>query len=449
MVPDDPALVREEANLVEQPNALLGAFDADYLALPEAVLVTVMKKHQRYFALRGPDGALLPHFIAVANGSALDAAAVRHGNEAVLAARFADAGYFWRQDAAKRLDDFTPALAGLAFQADLGSMLDKVRRLEQLAPNLGTRLGLSAVELATTQRAAALSKSDLTSSMVVDFTSLQGVMGREYARLGGESEAVAAALYEQYLPRGAGDELPTTAAGTMLALADRLDSLVGLFAVGLRPTGAQDPYGLRRAAGSLATLLIGRGLDLDLADAVADAAASLPLPVGTATGDEVLDFVAKRLEGQLREAGHGADAVAAVLAVQGRNPHRAAQTVALLEQHIARADWDTTLTAYARCARLVRAQATPPGAVDAALFTVPAESVLHEASAAVTESLDRTDPNAVLHALAALAPAVNTFFDEVLVMAEDPAVRANRLALVAGVAGLAAGVADLSLLEGF
>ncbi len=214
--------------------------------------------------------------------------------------------------------------------------------------------------------------------MVVDFTSLQGAMGREYALRSGEPPAVAEAIFEQYLPRGAGDRLPATPAGTVLALADRLDSLVGLFAAGVRPSGAHDPYGLRRTALGLTSILVEGALDLDLRAAVDDAAAGLPLPVGAATWNEVLDFVLRRLEGQLRDAGQAADAVAAVLAVQGHNPRRADQALRALVAHVARPDWPVTLTAYARCARIVRGQGQDEvgPAVDPSRFEAPTEQVL-------------------------------------------------------------------------
>jgi len=447
--PDDPDLVREVANLVEQPYAIVGAFDDAFLSLPDAVLVTVMKKHQRYFPVIGPDGRLRPRFVAVAARAGVDADAVRHGNAAVLRARFADAAYFWKQDTRKPLEAYTEALAGLTFQAELGSMRDKVDRLERLVPLLAGRLGLSPAETDDARRAAVLSKSDLATAMVVDFTSLQGVMGRAYARLAGEPEAVAEALYEQYLPRGAGDGAPSTGPGTALALADRLDSLVGLFAAGLRPKGTSDPYALRRAAQGTVAILVERGLPLDLRAAVDDAAAGLPIAAAGETKADVLDFLRRRLEGQLREAGHAADAVGTVLATQSHDPARAAQLVATLEAHVARPDWAATLTAYARCARIVRGRDDAAMTIDPDRFTEPAEQVLFDAIEAATERLDPGDLNAVLNVLAALAPAINAFFDAVLVIADDPAVRANRLALVGRVAALPAAVADLGRMEGF
>lgn len=448
-VPEDPALVAEVANLVEQPRAILGDFEPEYLALPDAVLVTVMKKHQRYFPVLGPDGRLMPHFITVANRAAVDADAVRHGNAAVIRARFADAAYFWKHDTQKPLAEYTGALAGLTFQAELGSMRDKVARLEALAVRLAERLSLPEAEIAQARRAAALAKSDLATAMVVDFTSLQGAMGREYARLGGEAPEVAEAIYEQYLPRGAGDDVPATGPGTALALADRLDSLVGLFAVGLKPKGANDPYALRRAALGITTILAQRGLSLNLRLAIDDAASGLPVAVTDAVMADVLEFLQRRLEGQLRDAGHAADAVAAVLAAQGHDPSAAGQAVRTLEAHVVRADWMPALTAYARCARIVRGREDIPIAADPQGFREPAETVLYEALEAATAHLDPGDINAVLNTLAALVPAINAFFDAVLVMADDPTLRANRLALVGRIARLPERVADLSAMEGF
>jgi len=445
-VPQDAGLLAEVANLVEQPRALCGDFEPEYLDLPDPLLITVMKKHQRYFPVLGPDGRLMPHFITVANGAALDEDAVRYGNAAVIRARFADAAYFWRKDGEQTLERFGAGLGGLSFQEKLGSMADKAARLTRLAPRLATWLG---ADVAVTTRAAALAKNDLCTSMVVDFTSLQGVMGRAYALRSGEPEAVALAIEEQYLPRGAGDRLPDSLPGTALALADRLDSLVGLFAAGLRPKGANDPFALRRAALGIATILVEKDLGLDLRAAVDAAAELLPLPLTPETHAELLEFIGKRLEGQLRDAGHAADAVAAVLAVQSARPAAAVRGLRQLEAAVATDAWTATLTAYARCARIVRSQGSVAETVDAAVLVEPADRALLAAIDAAEADLDGADASAVLAALAGLVPAVNAFFDAVLVMADDPRLRAARLALVGRVAGLPRQVADLSLLEGF
>ena len=238
----DPELLDEVANLVEYPTVLCGHFEERFLALPAEVLVAVMKKHQRYFPVYATDGRLLPYFMTVRNGDAVHLDTVTAGNEQVLRARFADAEFFYKHDTQHTLVDCVAQLATLTFQAKLGSMLDKVRRLEQLTPAVARLLGLTAEETAVAQRAAALSKADLATRMVVEMTSLQGIMGGHYARMSGESEAVALALAEQYNP------VSTTRPGLALALADRLDSLLGLFAVGLAPRGSNDPFALRRAA---------------------------------------------------------------------------------------------------------------------------------------------------------------------------------------------------------
>ncbi|MCB9176860.1 MAG: glycine--tRNA ligase subunit beta [Caldilineae bacterium] len=448
-VPDEPDLLDEVTNLVEQPRAILGDFEAAYLELPDPVLITVMKKHQRYFPVLDAAGKLMPHFITVAGRASIDPDAVRYGNAAVIRARFADAAYFWKQDQRRKLEDYTPDLAGLSFQSELGSMRDKAARLERLAPMLAARIGLSEAEARHTARAAALAKSDLVTSMVVDFSSLQGVMGSEYALRSGEPAAVATAILEQYLPKGAGDALPATGPGTALALADRFDSLVGLFAAGLAPKGANDPYALRRAALGITRILAEGGLSLDLRQAVDETAAGLPIPLSSQARAQVLDFLARRLEVQLREAGHAADAVAAVLERQSQDPAAALAALRALEAAVADSGWSETLTAYARCARIVRSAEGIADRVDAARFAEPAEGALLAAVDAAEAGLDRNDLAAVLGAVAALTPAINGFFDAVLVMAEDPAVRANRLALVARVAGLPDAVADLSRMEGF
>ena len=289
----------------------------------------------------------------------------------------------------------------------------------------------------------------VTTSMVVDFTSLQGTMGREYARLSGEAEPVAQAIFEQYLPKGAGGALPQTGPGQALALADRFDSLVGLFAAGLKPKGTNDPYALRRAALGINAILVEGGIGLSLSGAVDDAAAGLPIAVSDEAKAEVLEFLRRRLEVELRDRGHAPDAVKAVLAVQADDPASTEATVSALEQAVAGDSWEPTLTAYARCARIVRSQEAIGSKVDPAHFEGAAERDLHAAFEAATATLDRSNIGAVLSALESLTPAIDTFFEEVLVMSEDAAVKANRLALVERIARLPEAVADLSEMEGF
>jgi glycyl-tRNA synthetase len=348
-IPEDTALLEEVTNLVEQPTAVRGAFEERYLSLPRDVLITVMKKHQRYFPVVSDSAPvdLLPYFIAVRNGDDQHLEIVRQVYEEVLRARYADAAFFYKGDISKSLEEFLPRLDTLTFQEKLGSMLDKSQRLEQLVPCLGQMVGLPETEIATATRAARLCKADLATQMVVEFTSLQGVMGQEYARKSGESDGVARAILEHYLPRFAGDILPETRPGLTVGLANRLDSLVGLFAVGLAPTGSADPYHLRRDALGVVNNLIAAKLSFDLRAGLKAAAELLPAEVPEGTLEHVLAFIVGRLEGVLREQGYRYDVVAAVLAERGHNPYLTAETVRAFVPWIERDDWMDILNAYA------------------------------------------------------------------------------------------------------
>jgi glycyl-tRNA synthetase len=453
----DEGVLDEVANLVERPTALLGSFDPEHLALPRDVLVSVMKKHQRYFPVEAAEAAegraLLPHFIAVRNGDSRHLDVVREGNEHVIRARFADAAFFVREDLKRPLEDFLPQLATLAFQKKLGSMLDKAQRIEQLTAELAPRLGLAEAETATALRAARLAKADLATQMVVEMTALQGIMGREYALRSGETPEVAQAIREHYLPAGAGDALPASAAGLAVGLADRLDSLVGLFAAGLAPSGSADPFGLRRAALGVTLLLARRKRDFDLRPALEAALRLLPEDVQPplerreALLSEVLGFIAGRQRAQLLEAGYRYDVVDAVLAEQAANPARALRGVQQLSVWVARPDWPPVLAAYARCVRITRDQREQYPLAPEALRE-PAEQALYAAyQAAAAKPRESVDD--FFAALLPMIPAISRFFDDVLVMADDPAVRASRLALLQRIAALAQGVADFSKLEGF
>ncbi|HRF50877.1 MAG TPA: glycine--tRNA ligase subunit beta, partial [Anaerolineales bacterium] len=286
----DLDVLDEVVNLVERPTALLGAFAPESLELPREALVAVMKKHQRYFPVQTKDGKLLPHFIAVRNGDTRHLDLVRDGNEQVIRARFADAAFFLREDRKLKLEDFLPRLSKLTFQAKLGSMLDKAGRIELLAAVVADRLALSDADRVTALRAARLAKADLGSQMVVEMTSLQGIMGYEYALASGETPEVALAIREQY-------GLPESKPGIVVALADRLDSLTGLFAAGLAPTGSADPFGLRRAALGVNQILTQHALTFDLRGAVQAAADLLPAtaPASAAVVADVLAFLTGRL----------------------------------------------------------------------------------------------------------------------------------------------------------
>jgi glycyl-tRNA synthetase len=292
-----------------------------------------MKKHQRYFPIYQSTN-LLPYFIAVRNGGEEHLDVVRRGNEAVIRARFADANYFYREDIKKPLEEFLPRLGTLTFQERLGSMLDKTNRLKKLVPQLAEMVGLSDEETKVAQRAAHLCKADLATQMVVEMTSLQGVMGREYALKSGEPPAVAEAIFEHYLPRSAGDVSPRTLPGLVVGLANRLDSLAGLFAVGLAPTGSSDPYHLRRDALGLVQNLIAHQVPFSVREGLAAAARLLPVAVAEDTLAAALDFIVERLRGVLREQGFCYDVVDSVLAARGDDPFRAHQAVVELGQWV-------------------------------------------------------------------------------------------------------------------
>jgi glycyl-tRNA synthetase len=448
-VPDNAALLDEVTNLVERPTAVRGSFAPKYLHLPPEVLVTVMKKHQRYFPVLASDGRLLPHFIAVRNGDEAHLDVVREGNEAVLTARYADAEFFFAEDRKQPLEAFLPILATLTFQEKLGSMLAKSRRIEVLTPHLADALGLDAAQKQAAKRAAHLCKADLATKMVVELTSLQGVMGREYALLSGESPDVAKAIYEHYLPRYAGDAVPETMPGVVVSLADRLDSLVGLFAAGLAPKGSADPYGLRRAAMGIVQTLADKGISLDLRRAIAWAAETMPLPADASIQQSVMEFIAGRQRAMLLDAGYRYDLVDAVLAERGQNPLLAVEAVKAFGDWVEKPGWQDILNAYGRTKRIVR---TLPEvyAIRPELLPEPAASGLYQAYQAVRGQVSRDGSlDDLMSALVKIEPSINQFFDEILVMAEDPEVRAARLGLCQAVSGLADGIADLSRVEGF
>ncbi|MBM4425010.1 MAG: glycine--tRNA ligase subunit beta [Chloroflexi bacterium] len=437
-----PELLAEVTNLVESPTPLIGEFESEYLALPDDVLISVMKKHQRYFPVT-QNGKLMARFAAVRNGDEAHLDLVREGNEHVIRARFADANYFVREDVKQPLEAFRPKLSKLTFQTKLGSMLDKSERIHKLAGTLATMLALDGNEKKDALRAAFLCKADLATHMVVEMTSLQGIMGGEYARRSGESEAVAAAIGEQYQP------VPKGKLGVAVSLADRLDSLAGLFAAGLIPSGAKDPFGLRRAALGVVQPLIEHGIDFDLRVAIRAAGAFQPIAVSNETYDQILDFINGRLRVLLIDEGYRYDVVEAVLAERGFDSHQVKKSVSELSEWVKRPDWNTILPAYARCVRITRDQKQTYEVVPAN-FVTEAEKILWDAYQSAPRTLDAvTSTNGFLTAFVPLIPAITRFFDEVLVMDEDQRVRENRLGLLQRIAAMAKGVADMSKLEGF
>ncbi len=452
----DEDLLEEVTDLVESPQAVIGAFEDRYLDLPQPILTAVMKKHQRYFPVLaksadGESSTLAPRFVTIANADDLDHPdVVRQGNEGVIRARYADAEYFYRQDTAKPLDTFTNRLETLTFHAKLGSMLEKAARLETLAPQISQMLGAGEQTTETSRRAAALSKTDLVTSMVVEMTSLQGVMGEIYALKSGAPLAVAQAIREHYLPRFDGDAVPRSAAGLALSLADKLDSLVGLFGVGVSPSGSADPFGLRRAALGIVNALTLTSSSFDLSTAFEHAASHYGNLLAEDAVSSARDFTIRRLERKLRDLGHAPDVVDAVLAARGDDPYSAVGTVHHLAAAVASPNWEETFTAYARCARIVRG-------IERDLPLQPEsyqEKVEHELHTAYERAAVRLNgasdaAESLGQVLADLSAPINSFFDTVLVNAEEEDVRLARQALVQRIALIPASVADLSRLQGF
>lgn len=448
MIPPDESLLDEVTNLVEKPTAIRGGFDESFLELPRPVLISVMKKHQRYFPVE-KDGELLPYFITVRNGGEEHLETVARGNEHVIRARFADAKYFIDRDVQQPLEAFLPQLGTLTFESKLGSMLDKVARIEALTPKVAQRLQLSEAETSVAERAAHLCKADLATLMVVEMTSLQGEIGREYALRGGEPEAVADAILEHYLPRYADDDLPQSNPGIAVGITDRLDTLIGLFAAGHQPTGGRDPFALRRAAIGLIQILTGHELSFNLKAALEQAAPLMPFKVTDETRAACLAFISGRQQSLLLAEGYPHDAVEAVLREQGHNPTNARKAVQDLIAWREKEGWDELLQAFARCARITRSEDQRHD-VDVNRLEAGVERELYEA---VTALHDRSRPegsvDALLSDIQSLVPLITTYFEEVLVMAEDENVRRSRLGTIQRIVELADGVMDFSHLEGF
>ncbi len=435
----DSPLLNEVANLVEMPTAVMGGFNEEFLQLPRDVLISVMKKHQRYFPVQ-KNGKLLAHFVAIRNGDDIGVDTVREGNEHVLGARFADANFFVREDVKLKLEEYRPQLSTLTFHTKLGSMLDKSERIEKLVNELIPMLKLEKDEAIFARRAAHLAKADLATQMVTEMTSLQGIIGGEYALRSGEQKDVANAIGEQY------QTVPQTKIGLAVALADRIDSLVGLFGAGLAPTGAKDPFGLRRAAIGVVQPLIEHNIDFDLADAVKKSAKTQPIKVDDEVQTQILEFISGRLSVVLKE-NYKHDVVEAVLAEQSANPAASAEAVKQLSTWVKRDDWSSILPAFARCVRITRDQ-KQTFKVDEKLLTDKEEKDLF---AAFEKTVNRppSTVNEFLEIIVKLTPSINAFFDKVLVMAEDKKVKENRLGLLQKISSLSNGIADLSKLEGF
>jgi len=436
-------------NLVEAPTALLGNFNQNHLALPPEVLVGVMKKHQRYFPIKDLQGKLMAHFITIRNGGSQHLEVVAHGNEEVIEARFADAAFFMHEDNKHTIDDFIPRLDTLVFHPKLGSMLDKTGRIVKLTESLAKRLKLTPEDKSAALEAARLCKADLVTKMVIEMTALQGVIGRYYALKSGKDALAAQAVEEHYYPRFAGDSSPASMPGLVVGLADRLDSLAGLFSVGMAPSGTKDPFGLRRAAIGLVQNLIAKRISLDLRECLNAASNLLPVPPKELTQQACMEFITGRFENLLLEEGNKHDVVRAVLAEQAHNPAAAVAAVKELSEWTVRKDWSEILPSFARCVRITRDLNEIYNLEQKGLLE-PQEKDLYNAFEKVKNAIGLDlSVNAFLANFVEMVPIINSFFNAILVMDKDQKVRENRLALLQAIASLAKGKADFSKLEGF
>jgi glycyl-tRNA synthetase beta chain len=450
----DPALVDEVTNMIEWPHVITGTFDADFLRLPPEIPITAMRHHQRFFALRDADGALLNRFLAVANMTGDPAGAVRRGNEWVLRARLTDARFFWEEDRKTTLQDHAAGLARVTFHEKLGSYADKAERLARLAERLiqafaaaGHRPDPRAVD-----EAARLCKADLTTLMVGEFPELEGIVGALYARADGRPAAVAEAIYGHTLPRGPADPLPPTVEGAIVSLADRLDTQAGFFGIGVVPTGSRDPYGLRRSVQGVCRILIERRVPVALGDLLAaaiDGYGGMPrdaTPPDPQAAVVLADFYRGRLQHLAEAAGIRADSARAALAAGADDPHAARARMEALDALRHEPAFLTLATAHKRIKNIVRDQ--PPGRLDPSALRDEAERLLlkaiEAAGPAIEAAAKRRDPPGALRALARVAPSLDRFFTEVMVMTEDPAARGNRVALLRRLGDLFLRLADFS-----
>ena len=445
----EESLLEEVTSLVEYPNVLAAKFEERFLAVPAEALVYTMKGDQKYFPIYDKDGKLLPHFIFVSNINPEDPTAIIEGNEKVVRPRLTDAEFFFKTDLKQKLVDRLPRLETVLFQQQLGTLKDKTDRIEQLAGEIAKQIG---ADEAKAKRAGLLSKCDLMTNMVFEFTDTQGVMGMHYARHDGEDEEVAVALNEQYMPRFAGDELPKSLVASAVALADKFDTLTGIFGIGQAPKGSADPFALRRAALGALRIIVEKNLPLDLEDLVKKSAALFgdKLTNKNVVAD-VVDFMLGRFRAWYQDEGIAVDVIQAVLA---RRPTRPADFDARVRavSHFRTLDSAEALAAANKRVSNILAKADAAiGEINLTACVEPAEKALAEAVLALRTEVQpliaQGDYTAVLDKLANLRAPVDSFFDNVMVNAEDPALRQNRLAILNTLQGLFLQVADISLLQ--
>ncbi len=452
----DDALLDEVTGMIEWPMAIAGSFEERFLAVPAEALISAMKGHQKYFHVVDNHGQLMPNFITVSNIESKDVSAVRGGNERVIRPRLTDAEFFWNQDRKGRLESQREVLKNVVFQQQLGTVFDKSERIAALAGFIAEQLGGKKVDGI---RAGQLAKCDLMTHMVGEFPELQGIMGRYYAQHDGEHEAVANAMDEQYMPRFAGDELPKGVIGQAVAIADKLDTLVGIFGIGQLPTGSKDPFALRRAALGVLRNIIEQQLPLDLTALIDESIAHYKVSgreFASHLDGQVFDFMMERLRAYYQDVGIAVDVFEAVRAVNATRPYDFDQRVRAVQPFLLLPEAKSLIAANKRAANLIdqakEKRIYAPDVVDSSLLKENTEKALAESIQSVTETvkpmLAQFDYTSALQRMAALREPVDAFFDQVMVMVDDEQLRLNRLALLRKVRNLFQEVADVSRLQG-
>jgi glycyl-tRNA synthetase beta chain len=454
----DEELLEEITYLVEYPTVLYGAFDPAFLDIPKEVLITSMREHQRYFPVMDQEGKLLPFFLTVRNGDDRSLEIVAKGNEKVLRARLSDARFFYQEDQKLKIDNCLKRLEQIVFHEQLGTIADKVRRVGMIVEAISGRLELPPEEKAEAERAGAIAKFDLVTQMVYEFPELQGVMGRDYAAKAGESAAVAEAIYEHYLPRFSGDALPQSRIGQILSVADKLDTIVGCFGIGIIPTGSQDPYALRRQAMGIVQILIRQKWPLAL-ETLINMSLDCYEKQGVLTRsrneilDDLYDFFNLRLKAILQEEQVRYDVIDALLAERVEKPYTVIARAKVLMDALSLDSFKTTVEAFNRVNNLAAKAEDENAAIAPELFEHEAERELYreyrEATTQFTEAWEQEDYQTALNVLAQLKPAIDHYFDAIMVMAEDERLRRNRLQQLASLSRCFKRFADFTKLVFF
>jgi glycyl-tRNA synthetase beta chain len=441
----DESLLEEVCALIEYPHAFLGNFDKKYLDVPEEAIISVMKSHQKYFHLVDKGNKLLPLFISVANIESINMSVIVEGNERVIRPRLADAEFFWSQDRTKSLNQRLVDLKSVLFMKSLGSMADKAKRIEKLSSHIASKLNLDSEVCA---RAGLLSKSDLMTDMVGEFADLQGIMGGHYALYDGEEKKVAFAIRDQYLPRFSGDKLPSTDEGSVVAIADRLDSITGIYGIGNGPTGSKDPYALRRLALGLLRILVEKKQDLNLIELIDSSLNLHSKVVNRDISNEIYKFMMERLKAYYKESHVDGNVFEAVLAVSPESPLDFHLRIEALNEFIQHSESRSLIEANKRIANILKDCDDIGPKLNLKLLEEEAEKKLYQATQTITEKLKKEkDYRSIMSSLLALKEVIDDFFDNVMVNVKDTKLRQARLSLIERVRKLFLSVADISHLS--